>query len=283
MRKILFVTTCSAALSAWAAFAAAPVALAQADQQKHEGQGGERAKTPVQSERKDTSDKPAQMNEQRAAEDSNKTQERKNAEETKKPNANEQRSADEAKKPDEKSTEKSADDVKKPDAMSKEKAHAEEGTKPDANAAKERRANEQSAPKNETGQAQERRSNERASQNGQDKRKNGATAADGGKAHHDFDPRQASDFRERVQREGHVNVTNVDFDVRVGVGVPADVALVALPTDLVEEYPEYRGYDVVLVQDEVVIVDPESRDVVDVVGGPPTTRAAAVNPCATND
>jgi hypothetical protein len=70
--------------------------------------------------------------------------------------------------------------------------------------------------------------------------------------------------------------------VRVGVDVPQAVTLETLPADIVAEYPEFRGYDYVVVQDQIVIVDPQTREVAEVVGEPPTTRAAAVNPCSTN-
>jgi hypothetical protein len=285
MRKFLLITTCGAAISAFAAFASAPAALAQADQQKHEAPGAERPNPMGQTEKRETGEKPgAQMKERRAVDENQKPDAQKSADEMKKPETKgaEPRAADAA-KPDAKANEqRSADEVKRSEATSKEKSHAEEGVKPGA-ASKERRANDQAEPRNETGQAQERRTTDHADQNAGEKREDRTTASGGDKAPRELDARQTTEFRQRLQRDGRGHETNVRFDARIGAAVPADVTLDVLPTDLVEEYPEYRGYDFVMVQDEVVIVDPETRDVVEVVGGPPTTRAAAVNPCATND
>jgi len=53
-------------------------------------------------------------------------------------------------------------------------------------------------------------------------------------------------------------LTNVDFSLSVGTAVPRDVRLSPLPADVVEIVPQYRGYNFVLVRDEIVIVDPQS-------------------------
>ena len=58
---------------------------------------------------------------------------------------------------------------------------------------------------------------------------------------------------------------NVDFDVRVGTKVPRSVHFVALPEDIVRIVPEYRGYDYVLVRDEILIIDPGTLEIVAVI------------------
>jgi len=63
----------------------------------------------------------------------------------------------------------------------------------------------------------------------------------------------------------HLNVqplNNVNFSVSVGTVVPRDVRLQPLPADVVELVPQYRGYDFVLVKDEIVIVEPSSYKIV---------------------
>jgi hypothetical protein len=86
---------------------------------------------------------------------------------------------------------------------------------------------------------------------------------------------QASDFRIRLERHSDIARASVNFDARVGVDVPESVRLEPIPVDIIAEYPEFRGYDVVMVQDEIVIVDPHTRHVVEVVGGGGTNEAAA--------
>jgi hypothetical protein len=92
-----------------------------------------------------------------------------------------------------------------------------------------------------------------------------------------LDPKQASDFRSRLEKHGDIARASVNFDARIGVAVPEAVRLTPIPVDIVAEYPEFRGYDVTIVQDEVVIVDPHTRNIVEVIrqGG---TNAAEAGP-----
>ncbi len=59
---------------------------------------------------------------------------------------------------------------------------------------------------------------------------------------------------------------NVNFSVRVGAMVPASVHFYPLPAEIVEIVPQYRGYYYVLVEDEIVIVEPRTRKIVTVIG-----------------
>lgn len=60
-------------------------------------------------------------------------------------------------------------------------------------------------------------------------------------------------------------VTNVNFSVSVGTAVPRTVSLHRVPTTIVEIVPQYRGYDYFVVRDQVVIVQPETHKIVDVI------------------
>jgi hypothetical protein len=69
-------------------------------------------------------------------------------------------------------------------------------------------------------------------------------------------------FKEKV----HVQpVTHVDFSINVGTRVPRTVHYHALPAEVVEVYPAWRGYDFILVNDEIVIIDPSSFEIVAVL------------------
>jgi hypothetical protein len=60
-------------------------------------------------------------------------------------------------------------------------------------------------------------------------------------------------------------VTNVNFNVSVGVAVPASVRAYPLPPRIVEIYPEWRGYEVILVRGKYVIVRPQTREIVYII------------------
>jgi hypothetical protein len=60
-------------------------------------------------------------------------------------------------------------------------------------------------------------------------------------------------------------LNNANFDVRVGVRVPRSVHIVALPEDIVRIVPQYRGFDYVLVRNEILIIDPDTFEIVAVL------------------
>jgi hypothetical protein len=80
----------------------------------------------------------------------------------------------------------------------------------------------------------------------------------------------------------HLNVqplNNVNFSLSVGTAVPRDVRLQPLPAEVVEIVPQYRGYNFVLVKDEIVIVEPSSYKIVAVL--PYSGRSTAAAPART--
>ncbi|MGY8710808.1 DUF1236 domain-containing protein [Bradyrhizobium sp. 18BD] len=80
----------------------------------------------------------------------------------------------------------------------------------------------------------------------------------------------------------HLNVqplTNVNFSLSVGTVVPRDVRLQPLPAEVVEIVPQYRGYNFVLVKDEIVVVEPSTYKIVTVL--PYSGRSTASAPART--
>jgi len=66
-----------------------------------------------------------------------------------------------------------------------------------------------------------------------------------------------------VIRNEHVQpLTTVNFNVAVGTRIPHDVSYHALPTEVVTIYPEWRGYNYILVRDEIVVIDPATFEIV---------------------
>jgi hypothetical protein len=69
-----------------------------------------------------------------------------------------------------------------------------------------------------------------------------------------------------VIRSQHVQpLNNVNFSVSVGTRVPRGVAFHPLPAEVVTVYPEWRGYEFVLVGDQIVVIDPRTLEIVAVI------------------
>ena len=60
-------------------------------------------------------------------------------------------------------------------------------------------------------------------------------------------------------------VTNVNFSISIGTRVPRDIEYRPLPTEVVTIYPEWRGYDFVLVRDQIIVIDPQTFEIVAVL------------------
>jgi len=82
---------------------------------------------------------------------------------------------------------------------------------------------------------------------------------------------------------------DVNVAINVGARLPESVVIEPLPADIVEIAPEYRGYDYVYVNDQIVFVEPSSHEVVGMIdmgdnavaqSEPSLSRA---RPCPTED
>jgi hypothetical protein len=66
--------------------------------------------------------------------------------------------------------------------------------------------------------------------------------------------------------KGHgARAANVNFSISVGAAVPRDVHVEVLPPAIVEIVPEYRGFDYVVVGDQILIIDPNSMEIVAII------------------
>lgn len=69
-----------------------------------------------------------------------------------------------------------------------------------------------------------------------------------------------------VIRDQHVApLNNVNFQVAVGARIPRDVSFHPLPTEIVSIYPEWRGYNYILVREQILVVDPRTFEIVAVL------------------
>jgi Protein of unknown function (DUF1236) len=84
---------------------------------------------------------------------------------------------------------------------------------------------------------------------------------------------------------------NVNVALNVGTALPGGVNLLPLPANVVGIVPEFRGYNYVVVNDEIAIVQPSTRQVVDIIttgggtamaaGGMQAMAGTRLNPCRT--
>ena len=93
-----------------------------------------------------------------------------------------------------------------------------------------------------------------------------------------LDDRQRTRVTESITKLNARPVENVNFSLSVGTVVPRDVRFQPLPADVVEVVPQYRGYNFFVVRDDIVIVDPSSYQIVDVL--PRTGRVTATAPAS---
>lgn len=86
---------------------------------------------------------------------------------------------------------------------------------------------------------------------------------------------QRTRVSESISRLNVKPVTNVNFSLSVGTVVPRDVHFQPLPAAVVEVMPQYRGYNFIVVREDIVIVDPATYKIVDVLPRGGHSAAAA--------
>jgi Protein of unknown function (DUF1236) len=95
-----------------------------------------------------------------------------------------------------------------------------------------------------------------------------------------LDTQQQTSIGQALAQRGVRPLTNITFSIAVGTKVPAGEQLRALPSNLVTFIPQYRGYSYVVVEEQVVIVDPGTHEIVAIV---PYTAAAPATRTAETD
>jgi hypothetical protein len=113
---------------------------------------------------------------------------------------------------------------------------------------------------------------------GQDRRGENAGQTPGQSARRDgtssvaVNDEQRAQIVERLRRERAVSNENINVQVNIGERLPPRVRPRPLPPDIVRIAPQYRDYRYTVVKDQIVIVDPRTSEVVDVIREP---RSAA--------
>jgi len=68
-----------------------------------------------------------------------------------------------------------------------------------------------------------------------------------------------------VIRSQKVERANLNVSVSVGTRIPASVHVHSLPQEVIVIYPEWRGYDYILVGEQIVIISPRTHEIVAVL------------------
>jgi hypothetical protein len=99
--------------------------------------------------------------------------------------------------------------------------------------------------------------------------KSGATASSGSAAKSGstrLSGQQRTKIHQTIVKQGNApRVSNVNFSVSVGTTVPRSVRLVAVPAAIIEIQPAWRGYEYFMVGNRVVIVDPNTMQIIAVI------------------
>jgi Protein of unknown function (DUF1236) len=145
-----------------------------------------------------------------------------------------------------------------------EKGKARQGAQgKDAAPPTEKGKAQQGTPRQEKGKAREgaqgkdtpaQRGQREQTDQGQRDRQQGERAGDPAT----MTTQQRTRIRQTVVTKGP-RIRNVDFSVSVGTVVPRTVKLVAVPTVLVELYPQYRGRKYFVYNDQIIIVDDDFK------------------------
>jgi hypothetical protein len=80
-----------------------------------------------------------------------------------------------------------------------------------------------------------------------------------------IDERERTTIVNRLSRDRSAVSTNINIDVKVGTRLPSRARIRPLPRTVVQILPQYRGYRYTLLDDEIIIVEPGTRRVVDVI------------------
>jgi len=137
-----------------------------------------------------------------------------------------------------------------------------QGSSPQGKSFSQEERNKSSTPQrgaqnNESGRADANGNQDRMGQ------QNGAAGRASGGANVQLTQDQRTKIKDVVVGGRNVaRADSVNFNVRVGVAVPRTVHVAVLPPEVVTIIPEYRGFEYVVVGDQLLIIDPDTLEIV---------------------
>ena len=61
---------------------------------------------------------------------------------------------------------------------------------------------------------------------------------------------------------------NVNFSITIGTAIPRDIQRAPLPAAVLDVYPAWRGYEFIVVGNEILIIDPPTLRIVAITRRP---------------
>jgi hypothetical protein len=92
---------------------------------------------------------------------------------------------------------------------------------------------------------------------------------------------QRTEVRQRLSRERTAmsrETQNLNIQVNVGTQLPPRVRPRPLPPDIVRIVPRYRGYEYTVIDDEIVVLEPRTRRVVEIISEPERGSRMSASP-----
>jgi hypothetical protein len=134
------------------------------------------------------------------------------------------------------------------------------------------RADDRNDNKERVGQSEDRKDDVKRSES--DRKDGNKQAESSGKRHSkdkvknvQITKEKKTVIRDRIFQRAPKRYTRneVHFNLTVGTAIPRDVVIYDVPPTFVDIVPEFEGYDYIIVGDLVLIIDPDTREIVDIV------------------
>jgi hypothetical protein len=145
------------------------------------------------------------------------------------------------------------------------KAKASETKTPDKSSAAETKTPDSKAPASKAAEskAPESKTNENTAQKTPDSKASpSATTGQGAAA---GSAKLSTEQRTKITtifKQHKVAPAKLSVSISVGTRVPESVHFYPIPTEVIVIYPEWRGYDYILVGDQILVVDPRTHQIV---------------------
>jgi hypothetical protein len=81
----------------------------------------------------------------------------------------------------------------------------------------------------------------------------------------DLSVEQRAKISTTIRQQNTPRTAKVDFSISIGTHVPRTLHLYRLPATVVEIYPTWRGYEYILVGNEILVVNPRTLEIVAVL------------------
>lgn len=262
MKKTLLATVAAAALVGFTTMATAQSAMDLKGAAKTSGAAAEEKSTApgnsggAMTHQQPSAQTPAHAT-QGAAQDAKPEQ--RMGEEQKSQTTTPQRGAEEEPKSETTKPQRGAEEDQKSKTTAPQRgAESEHGTE-------QKKAQEEREPSQKGTQGESTKSSVSQSNKAQGNQRNAGKTPNAAGAKVQLSQDQRSKIHSIIGKSAGASVTNVNFNISVGVAIPRDVHVEVLPEDVVEVVPQYEGYDYIVVNGEILIIDPDSYEIVTII------------------